>query len=127
MLLMWLPAMLALPWALPAWWRRLRRRDARYLLPLAWWGLVLVFFSIPDGKRDVYVMPALPMACLALAPLLPGIVRRRGARWLALVFSKLLAFVLLGAGLALLVSEPRFAHRRRSEERRVGNECVSMC
>src|SRR5690606_21959578 len=101
-------AMLALPWALPAWWRRLRRRDARYLLPLAWWALVLVFFSIPDGKRDVYVMPALPMACLALAPLLPGIVRRRGAQWLALAFSALLASLLLGAGLAMLFSEPRF-------------------
>ena len=107
-LLMWLPAMLALPWALPAWWRRLRRRDARYLLPLAWCVLVLLFFSIPSGKRDVYIMPALPMACLALAPLLPGIVRRRGAQWLALGFSALLALSLLGAGIAMLVSDPRF-------------------
>ncbi len=106
--LAWLPAMLALPWALPAWWRRLRRRDARYLLPLGWWLLVLVFFSIPAGKRDVYILPALPMACLALAPLLPGIVRRRGAQWLALGFSILLVVAFAGAGLAMLVSEPRF-------------------
>ena len=54
MLTMWIPPALALPWAIPAWWRRLKRRDARYLLPLAWWALVLVFFSIPDGQRDVY-------------------------------------------------------------------------
>jgi 4-amino-4-deoxy-L-arabinose transferase-like glycosyltransferase len=26
----------------------------------------------PHGKRDVYILPALPMFCLALAPLLPG-------------------------------------------------------
>jgi len=99
---LWLPAMLALPWALPAWRRRLRRRDARYLLPLAWWVLVLVFFSLPAGKRDMYILPALPMACLALAPLLPGIVRRRGARRLAFAFSLLLALLLAAAGAILL-------------------------
>ena len=80
MLGMWIPPVLALPWAIPAWWRRLKRRDARYLLPLAWWALVLVFFSIPDGKRDVYILPALPMMCLALAPLLPGLLRKAWPR-----------------------------------------------
>jgi 4-amino-4-deoxy-L-arabinose transferase-like glycosyltransferase len=105
---MWLPALLALPWALPAWRRRLRRRDARYLLPLAWWALVVVFFSIPSGKRDVYVMPALPMACLALAPLLPGIVRRIAAQRLALAFAVLLTLVPLLAGAAMLLGTPGF-------------------
>jgi 4-amino-4-deoxy-L-arabinose transferase-like glycosyltransferase len=108
---LWLPAMLALPWALPAWRRRLRRRDARYLLPLAWWVLVLVFFSLPAGKRDMYILPALPMACLALAPLLPGIVRRRGAQWLALAFALLLAAVLAAGGVALLLPDSAFAAR----------------
>lgn len=74
---MWIPAFLVLPWAIPAWRRRLRRRDPRYLLPLAWWLLVVLFFSIPQGKRDVYILPALPMFCLALAPLLPGLLKRR--------------------------------------------------
>ncbi|MFD0738791.1 ArnT family glycosyltransferase [Lysobacter koreensis] len=105
---MWLPAMLALPWALPAWRRRLRRRDARYLLLLAWWALVLVFFTIPDGKRDMYILPALPMACLALAPLLPGIVRKVGAQRLAFGFSALLAGALLLAGLAAWLGDPSF-------------------
>ena len=49
----WLPTMLALPWAIPAWRGRLRRRDARYLLPLAWVLLVLVFFSIPAPASTV--------------------------------------------------------------------------
>ncbi|MEP6898660.1 MAG: glycosyltransferase family 39 protein, partial [Rhodanobacter sp.] len=77
----WLPLSLLLPWALPAWWRRLRRRDARFLLPLGWFVLVLLFFSFSPGKRDVYILPALPMVALALAPLLPGLLRRRDIRW----------------------------------------------
>ncbi|HZH44039.1 MAG TPA: glycosyltransferase family 39 protein [Lysobacter sp.] len=102
MLTMWLPPMLALPWALPAWWRRLKRRDGRFLLPIAWWTLIVVFFSIPDGKRDVYILPALPMACLALAPLLPGLVRRRAVRALLVAFVAALALAALAVGAAVL-------------------------
>ena len=102
MLTMWLPPMLALPWALPAWRRRLKRRDARYLLPIAWWALIVVFFSIPDGKRDVYILPALPMACLALAPLLPGVLRRRAMRGLLAAFVALLAVAMATLGGAVL-------------------------
>lgn len=107
----WLPTVLALPWAIPAWRRRLRRRDARFLLPLAWVLLVFVFFSIPTGKRDMYILPALPMLCLALAPLLPGILRRRGAQRLLLAFVALFALAALGAGLAMLLGEPGFERR----------------
>ncbi len=115
MLTLWLPTLLALPWALPAWRRRLQRRDPRYLLPLAWWALVIVFFSIPGGKRDVYILPALPMACLALAPLLPGILRKRGAQRLAFGFGVLLAALALAAGLAMLFGEPGFEQRLIAE------------
>lgn len=105
---MWLPTVLALPWAIPAWARRLRRRDPRILLPLAWCVLVLVFFSIPVGKRDMYILPALPMLCLALAPVLPGIVRRAGARRLAFAFATVLAVVPLAAGAAMLLGNPHW-------------------
>ena len=104
----WLPTVLALPWAFPAWWRRLRRHDARYLLPLAWWALIVLFFSIPSGKRDVYIMPALPMMCLALAPLLPGIVRRAWPRRVAFGFGSALGLLLLAVGLAMWFGDPRF-------------------
>lgn len=107
----WLPTVLALPWAIPAWRRRLRRHDARFLLPLAWVLLVFVFFSIPTGKRDMYILPALPMLCLALAPLLPGVLRRRGAQRLLLAFVVLFALAALGAGLAMLLGEPGFERR----------------
>ena len=111
MLTAWLPTVLALPWALPAWRRRLQRHDARYLLPLAWVLLVFVFFSIPSGKRDMYILPALPMLCLALAPLLPGILRKPGAQRLLAAFVAVFALALLGAGLAMLLGEPGFERR----------------
>ena len=105
---MWIPAFLAVPWAIPAWRRRLQRRDARYLLLLGGWLLIVLFFSIPDGKRDVYILPALPMFCLALAPLLPGLLRRRDVQWLLAAFTLLLAAGMLLAGMAILVAQPGF-------------------
>jgi 4-amino-4-deoxy-L-arabinose transferase-like glycosyltransferase len=105
----WLPTVLALPWALPAWRRRLRRRDARYLLPLAWWAMLVVFFSIPSGKRDVYILPALPMMCLALAPLLPGIVRKAWAKRIAFAFGLALALLVFVVGIAIWAGEPHLS------------------
>ena len=115
MLSMWIPPVLALPWALPAWWRRLKRRDARYLLPLAWWALVLVFFSIPAGKRDVYIMPALPMMCLVLAPLLPGLLRKRWAGMVLLGLVGLVAVLFLAGGAALLHGGSSLGARMETE------------
>lgn len=78
---LWLPGSLLLPWLVPAWARRIRRRDPRFVLLLGWSLLVLVFFSLSPGKREVYLFPALPALCVAAAPLLPGLLRRRGVRW----------------------------------------------
>jgi 4-amino-4-deoxy-L-arabinose transferase-like glycosyltransferase len=97
----WLPLSLAVPWAIPGWARLLRDRDARLLLPLAWVVLVVIFFSASGGKRDVYILPALPIAALAMAPLLPAIVRNRGFRWALWLLTLLLALVLLLAGLGM--------------------------
>ena len=107
----WLPTMLALPWALPAWRKRLQRRDARYLLPLAWVLLVFLFFSIPSGKRDMYILPALPMLCLALAPLLPGLLRKANPQRLLLAFVAVFSLVALAAGIAMLVGDPAFEQK----------------
>lgn len=108
---MWIPAFLALPWAIPAWRRRLQRRDARYLLPLAWWLMIVLFFSLPHGKRDVYILPALPMFCLALAPLIPGLLRRRDMQWVLGGFTLLLALGTLAAGASALLGTPGFEAR----------------
>ena len=47
----------------------LLRQDARLRVLLAWVGLVLLFFSISSGKREVYILPALPMLSLVMAVL----------------------------------------------------------
>ncbi len=88
---LWLPGSLLLPALLPGWWRRLKRLDGRYWLLLGWCLLVLVFFSASPGKREVYIFPMLPLLCVAAAPLLPGLLRRAGLRWLLLVYVALLA------------------------------------
>jgi len=108
---MWIPAFLLVPWAIPAWRRRLQRRDARYLLLLGWWLLIVLFFSIPHGKRDVYILPSLPMFCLALAPLLPGLLRRRDVQRVLGGFTLLLALGTLAAGASALLGTPGFEAR----------------
>src|SRR5690606_22042473 len=65
----WLPWTLALPWAIPAWFRRLRRGDARIGFALGGTILILAFFSLSPGKRGVYILPTIPLLILALAPL----------------------------------------------------------
>ncbi|MET0292227.1 MAG: glycosyltransferase family 39 protein, partial [Steroidobacteraceae bacterium] len=62
---LWMPLTLLLPWLVPAWWRALRAADARVLLPLAFTVLYVVFFSLSSGKRDVYILTALPPLAIA--------------------------------------------------------------
>lgn len=99
---LWLPGVLLAPWLLPAWWRRIRRADARYVLLLGWSLLVLLFFSASPGKREVYIFPMLPVLCIAAAPLLPALLRRRGVRVVLWSYIGLLAVAAVGLGLWLL-------------------------
>ena len=93
---LWLPGALLLPWLLPAWWRRLRRGDPRMIVLLGWCLLVLAFFSASAGKREVYILPALPAACLAAAPLLAALLRR-------LAVQRVLRAYVVAMGVGLLV------------------------
>lgn len=72
----WLPLILALPWLVPAWRKQLQKRDGRILLLLGWVALVLLFFSLSSGKRKLYIFPALPGLVLAIAPLVPWLLKR---------------------------------------------------
>ncbi len=106
-LTLWLPTSLALIWSAPAWWRRWKRgrRPARVLLPLSYAFALIVFFSFSSGKRGVYILPALPMLILALAPILPALLRRRAVQWSLFAFAAVFALALLSAaGLALVGS-----------------------
>jgi 4-amino-4-deoxy-L-arabinose transferase-like glycosyltransferase len=101
----WIPLSLALPFLVPAWARRLRRRNGPLLVLLGWIALVLLFFSVSPGKRGVYVFPVLPALALAAAPLLPALVRlsgvRRAFRWGAILWS--------GVALAVAAAAPWLA------------------
>jgi 4-amino-4-deoxy-L-arabinose transferase-like glycosyltransferase len=93
----WFPMSLAYIGAVPRWWRDIKAGESRILLPLGWTLLILVFFSIPVGKRDVYLMPAIPMVALAMAPYLEEL---SAARWL-----RNSAFAIAaGGGLAIIVA-----------------------
>lgn len=107
----WLPLSLLLPWLLPAWRRRLVRGDGRLALLLLQIGLVLLFFSLSPGKRDVYILPLLPLMIIAAAPLLPGLLRRANVRNLLWGFAWLIAGLLCLAALWGGFGEPRWAIR----------------
>jgi 4-amino-4-deoxy-L-arabinose transferase-like glycosyltransferase len=109
MLTGWLPLTLALPGVLPRWRERLAQRDARFLLPLAWIVLVVIFFSLPRGKRDVYIMPALPLFALCISPFLQELLAKSWVRRTALAVVTLLGIGFLGAGIAGLAGHSGFA------------------
>lgn len=103
---LWLPGVLLAPWLLPAWWRRIRRADARWVLLLGWSLLVLLFFSASPGKREVYIFPMLPALCVAAAPLLPALLQRTGVRAVLWAYVGMLSLAALGMGAWLLAAPP---------------------
>jgi 4-amino-4-deoxy-L-arabinose transferase-like glycosyltransferase len=108
-LINWLPLSLTYPGSFPRWWQRLKARDARFLLPLAWVLMVFVFFSIPAGKRDVYVLIALPWVAFATAPLMDEMLATRWLRPTALVVAILAGAGLVAAGSWALIAHPHAA------------------
>jgi len=121
----WLPLSLALPGLLPAWRQRLREHDARFLLPLTWSVLLIVFFSLTRAKRDVYIMPALPLLALCAGPFLREILQRRWAQWLSLAFVAALAVPALALGL-LGMLHPTAWTRHFVEARQLGDQAPSL-
>lgn len=114
-LTLWLPGCLLLPRLLPAWRRRLSRGDVRFALLLGWVVLTLVFFSASPVKREVYILPALPLLCIAAAPLLPGLLSQHFGKAVLLGFTVAMASASLVLALAILLHadwiEPRWAGR----------------
>jgi len=111
----WLPFSLALPWLLPRWRDASRLRDAKVWLPLGWALLVLLFFSASPGKRDMYILPMLPMVAVAAAPYLEDIARSPRFRALLAIFVAVIAFVLLAGGVVALARDPGFEVRIEAE------------
>lgn len=93
---LWLPAVLLLPWLLPRWWAALRLRDARVLLPLGFAAVYLLFFTVSRGKRDLYILSALPMLVLPMGYLLPGLWRRISVQRTLAGFTALVTLLCIG-------------------------------
>jgi hypothetical protein len=72
---------------------------------------VLVFFSLSPGKRDVYILPALPITALALAPLLPALLRRRGVRAAVFALTLVLSGTFALAGALAVTRHPTWSLR----------------
>jgi 4-amino-4-deoxy-L-arabinose transferase-like glycosyltransferase len=68
-------------------------------LPLSGVLLILVFFSLSPGKRGVYILPAIPLLAIAMAPLLPGLLKLRGLQRTAAAVLAVLGTGFLVAGL----------------------------
>ena len=109
--LFWMPFSLAFFWLLKPWREAFKTGDLEVVFPLVWGVLIVVFFSISSGKRDMYILPALPAFALAAAPFLQGIVQRSGFRRLLLGFVLMLGAVLSGIGIAALSGKAGFADK----------------
>lgn len=107
----WIPTWLLLPFVVPGWRAALRLRDPRVWMPLAWVVLVLVFFSIPSGKRAIYILPALPMLALAMAPEVAALLKTRWLPRVAFGIASVCAVVFVGAGAWALLKAPKAARR----------------
>ncbi|MGH8052152.1 MAG: ArnT family glycosyltransferase [Arenimonas sp.] len=115
MLLFWLPFSLVFFWLWKPWYQALRSKDAKVILPLAWAVLVVIFFSLSSGKRDMYILPALPAFALAAAPFMQSLYERTSFRYALFIFSALISLAILALGLQALLSEPGFEKKLIAE------------
>jgi 4-amino-4-deoxy-L-arabinose transferase-like glycosyltransferase len=111
----WLPLILALPWLLGSWRVAWHERDAKVLLPLFGSLLIIGFFTLSSGKRDMYILPALPLFVLAAAPYLAQIIQRIGPKRLGLAFALILSGALIAAGASAIWAKPNFALRLEAD------------
>ena len=99
---LWLPLSFLLPWLIPAWSRDVRRGNAVTLLLGGWILLVLLFFSLSDGKRAVYIFPAVPALALLAGRHFPCLLAQRGPRTALFTLALLLASLTIATGIYAL-------------------------
>ncbi len=121
-----IPWSFLLPGALVYAWRRRHRADDRFLLVA---GLfVVLFFSIPTEKRDLYILPAAPFFALLMARLVAAVASWRqpadesestelaaapGHKWIT-VPQGIMGTILVLAAVAAPIAAPRFGDALRA-------------
>lgn len=108
--LFWLPFSLSFFWLWRDWKSAWQTRDARVWLPLSWALMVIAFFSVSPGKRDMYILPALPAMALAAAPYLSMLTMKKSFQHALFVFVLLLSVLLLSIGLLALSGQLKFVN-----------------
>ncbi|MDR2216011.1 MAG: hypothetical protein LBE59_09250, partial [Nevskiaceae bacterium] len=102
----WLPLTALLPWLVPQWRAALRERDVRVLLPLGFVVLYVLFFTLSRGKREMYILPALPVLALPAGYLLPQLLRRVGVQRVFSTLLLIVAFAAAGGAIWLRLIDP---------------------
>ncbi|WP_371195105.1 ArnT family glycosyltransferase [Glaciecola sp. SC05] len=95
----WLPLSLAIPLLIKPWLSAFKSLDPRIILPLSWVVLVIIFFSISPGKRGVYILPALPMLVLSVAPYYQQLFSKKGLKRFLFVLVACLSMALTVFGI----------------------------
>jgi 4-amino-4-deoxy-L-arabinose transferase-like glycosyltransferase len=108
---LWVPTWLLIPFLIPRWREALRLRESRVWMPLVWFMLVLVFFSIPSGKRAIYLLPGLPMLALAMAPYIGDLMKTRWLPRLAFGITVASGVVFASVGAWAWKAAPKAARR----------------
>ena len=100
---MWFPISLLVVAYWKQWVQKVKA-DPTIAILLIWVALVVLFFSISPGKRNVYILPALPMLALAASAVLTGVAPKV---WFEKLVSGLLWFL---GGVVLLVGVLALIH-----------------
>lgn len=101
---LWMPVSLVLPWLVLAWWRDLKSKNAAVLLLLSWILLVLVFFSISDGKRSLYIFPAAPALALAAGFHARSLLKRTSVQRVVVTFLAIISLALVAVSMYALMN-----------------------
>ena len=119
----WLPFSLAWFWLFKPWRFAFVNRDLKTVFPLVWGVLVFLFFTISAGKRDMYILPALPAFAIAAAPYLQSISERIAFRRVLFAFIIILGIGFTALGLFAWLGNASFA-QKLIVDRGLGSEVI---